>query len=106
MTEESAPKAAAAAGVVYQLKHPVEIGPLRVTSLTFPDRLKGRHVRRYAASERGIIDADTLLRVAADASGQPDRVFDEMDAEDSSAIVELMTGFFVKAGFLRAIPAS
>lgn len=114
MSEESAPvpvkpakpNTEPAEGVVYTLKRPVTLGPLHVAELRFPERLKGRHVRRWSVGERGIVDADVLLRVASDACGVPDRVFDEMDAEDTSALLELMTGFFVKAGFLRGTPAS
>lgn len=95
------------AGVVLKLEQPVKLGDTMVVSeLRFPPRLKGKHLRRYAANDRGVIDADVCFRVAADACSQPDRVFDELDGQDAAKVVELMTGFFVKAGFIRVIAAS
>jgi hypothetical protein len=94
------------AAVTIQLRHPVELASLKITELKFPARLKGRHVRRYSTNERGVVDADVCLRVAADATGQPDRVFDELDGEDVARVVEVMTGLFFLQGFLRITPAS
>lgn len=97
---------AQAVGVKLTLKYPVRLASLEVTELQFPPRLKGRHVRRYATNERGVVDADVCLRVAADATGYPDRVFDELDGEDVAKVVETMTGFFLLQRFLQTIPAS
>lgn len=96
-----------AAGVTLQLETPIKIAEgMVITELRFPARLRGIHLRRYAAGDRGVIDADTSMKVAADSCGQPDKVFDEMDGRDVAKVLELMTGFFVKAGFLRIIAAS
>lgn len=93
--------------ITLELTTPVRIGDtLVVTELVFPARLKGRHLRRYATNERGEIDGDVCMRVAADACGQPDRVFDELDGADARKVLEMMVGFFAQAGFLRASPAS
>ena len=93
-------------GVKLTLKYPVKLASLEVTELQFPVRLKGRHVRRYSTNERGVVDADICMRVAADAVGHADRVFDELDGEDVARVVEVMTGLFFLQGFLRTTAAS
>lgn len=92
--------------VVLKLTTPVVLGELTYTQLKFPARLQGRHLRRYDSNDAGRIDANVCLRVAADACGVPDRVMDELAAEDVQAVMVLMLGFFVRAGFIRASPAS
>lgn len=99
MTQESKP--APEEGPVLKLKTPVVLGALEVRELRFPAKLKGRHLRRYATNDRGMIDGECCLRVAADATGQPDRVMDELDAGDAARVIETVMGFFFESGVLR-----
>ena len=49
---------------------------------------------------------DLMFKVAADATALPDKVFDELCDADCAAAFEAMTGFFMRAGFLRAAGTS
>jgi hypothetical protein len=71
------------------LKHPFQFGSDRmVTELTF-GRLKGKHLRKLGATPT----MSDLLELASKSAGEPLPLFDEMDAEDVMAVVEIIGDF-------------
>lgn len=94
------------AGLTFPLKVPVRIGEaMTVTELHFPPRLQGRHLRRYTTTGNGALLGGTLLDVAADLTGQPDRVMAELDGADVAGVMEVTLGFLLRGGFLGTTSA-
>jgi hypothetical protein len=92
--------------VTLALKHTVRVGTLEVTQLVFPARLLGKHLRRWCYNAEGLVDNDVYMKVAADATSQPDMVFNEMDAADVVRVVQVVQAFLLQSGLLRASAGS
>lgn len=92
--------------VTLALKYAVRVGTLEVTQLVFPARLLGKHLRRWSYNAEGLVDNDVYLKVAADATSQPDKIFDEMDADDVVRVVQVVQAFLLQSGLLRASAGS
>lgn len=111
--KESAPAAASPAkadssaeqGPVIVLEEPVQLGSMKVTELRFPPSLRGRHLRRFSSGD-GKLDGNVLLHIAADATGQPDRVMDELSGRDAARVMQTVTGFLALAGFIGTTSAA
>jgi hypothetical protein len=79
---------------VITLKHPVDFGDERITSLT---------VRRGRLGDlKGIklggdaMPADHLMLVASRMTGQPLKVIESLDPEDAEEVMSLVLDFFAK----------
>lgn len=71
-----------------KLKYPFDFGDRKVTEVTL-ERLKGKHIKKLGATPK-MVD---LLELASKSAGEPPALFDEMDAEDVSAVTEVIGGF-------------
>lgn len=100
-TKNSAPKP-----TTIDLKYTVRLGAMEVTQLVFPVRLLGKHLRRWSYNAEGLVDNDVYLKIAADSTGLPDKVFDEMDSEDVGRVVQVVQAFLLQSGFLRVLAGS
>lgn len=78
--------------VVINLKHPVENGSERITSLTF-QRGKLGHLKGVKLDE---LVGDHLITVAARMCGQPPRVIEALDPDDSEEVVPVVLDFFAR----------
>lgn len=77
---------------VVKLKQPIQFGSEQIHVLEF-QTLKAKHLRKMPA-QPGISD---MLDLAGVLCAQPPSVMDELSAEDTAAVMELVGGFF--AGF-------
>ncbi len=75
------------------LKHPVEFGDERITKLTFR-RGKLGDLQGLRPSEVPTIDQ--LALIASRMCGQPKKVIDRLDADDSEEVIEIAMTFFGK----------
>lgn len=71
---------------VYKLKHPVKLGDEIVSTVTL-GRVKGKHLRAFPASNPTM---DDMLELAAKVMGESALLIDEMDAEDITAVCDLL----------------
>jgi hypothetical protein len=74
--------------VTITLTEPVKFGSETIETITIQP-VKGKHLRKLPADP----DVGDMLVLAAKLAGQPDQVFDEMDAEDIMQVTEVIEGF-------------
>lgn len=73
---------------VVKLKYPFKFGDRDIDEVTL-QRLKGKHIKKLS----GHPTMADLLDLASKSAGEPPAVFEEMDAEDVSAVTEVIGGF-------------
>ena len=79
--------------VTVTLKHPVEFGETRITSLEFR---RGKIGDMKGIKFGGDIPSEHLILVASRLCGQPIKVIEMLDIEDSGEVMDIALGFFVK----------
>lgn len=70
------------------LKYPFQFGDREVTTLNF-QRLKAKHLRKLGARPT----MNDLLELASKSCGEAPPLLDELDAEDTMAVVEIIGDF-------------
>jgi hypothetical protein len=79
--------------VTVKLKHPVDFGSERITSLEFR---RGRLGDLKGMKVDGVPPVDQLLLVASRLCGQPTKVLEMLEDDDGSEVLELALGFFAR----------
>lgn len=73
---------------VLTLKHPFDFGDRKITELTF-NRLKGKHLKKLPASPA----MGDMMELASKSATEAPAIFEEMDAEDVGACLEIVGDF-------------
>lgn len=79
--------------VLVTLKHPVDLGSERITSLEFR---RGRLGDLKGMSVDGIPPVDQLLLLASRMCGKPIAVLERIDGDDGEEVLELALTFFAR----------
>lgn len=79
--------------VVVKLDHPIEFAGETIDSLTFR---RGRLADLKGIKIDGVPSLDQLMMIASRMCGQPPKVIEMLDADDSGEVIALMLGFFAQ----------
>lgn len=72
------------------LKHPISVNDEQVATLTFPERIKLKHLKAMDAASGEVSKMAALIGGMAEL---PMSAVDQIDAEDFAAIGEVLGGF-------------
>ena len=79
---------------VVKLDHPIEFGTETVGSLTFR---RGKLADLKGIKIDGVPTLDQLIMIASRMCGQPLKVLESLDSDDSGEVIEIVLSFFARS---------